>query len=101
MANQFEQFSESLLIGSSGVASCQIEVNFGQVHTNSFWNIIFKKFCGKLQAYSITFSSACRLELISINWVNVERDPELAIVLKAPNWVKVSVHDGFNFVHLV
>lgn len=79
VTNEFEKLSEGGLIILSCLTGCQLKVNFSEVHAETFWNESFEEFVSKLEADSISFCSSGALEGTSVNAVDVEGDPVLAL----------------------
>ena len=81
MANEFEKLSESGFIVVSGLAACQFEVDFGEVHADCLWNESLEKFHSEVKLDTTSFSGTSALERCTVNSIDIERDPVFALSL--------------------
>jgi len=96
VADELKQFSESLFVISSSLSLCEFKVNFSKVHTNWSWSESLKKLVSKIKLDAVSFSSSCWLELVSVNTIDVERDP----VFWLWSVVEILVNRFMNFIEV-
>lgn len=92
MANEFEELSESGFIVVSGLAACQFEVDFGEVHTDCLWNESLEKFHSEVELDTLSFTCTSALERCTINSIDIERDPVFALSLMVEVVMNSLVH---------